>query len=194
MKLFNANVLLTILFVICYSVCHMNDDIQLLSSDSIVKCDKASRILLKVYEGYNASIKPIPRVNLVDTNILHTALFLIFYSVWHMNDDIQLLSIDFTIKCDKTSRILFKVCEGCNASINPIPRVKLVDTNVLLTILFVIFYSVCHMNDDVQLLSSDSIVKCDKASGILLKVYEGCNASMSPIPRVKLVDANKMRL
>jgi len=87
-----------------------------------------------------------------------------------MNDDVQLLSSDFTMKCDKTSRILFKVYEGCNASINPIPRVKLVDANILLTILFVIFYSLCHMNDDVQLLSSDSIVRCDKASGILFKV------------------------
>jgi nicotinamide riboside kinase len=172
----------------------MNDDVQLSSSDFTMKCDETSRILFEVYEGYNASINPIPRVKLVDTNILLTILFVIFYSVCHMNDDVQLLSSDFTTKCDKTSRILFKVYEGYNASINPIPRVKLVDTNVLLTILFVIFYSVCHMNDDVQLLSSDSIMKCDKASGILLKVYEGCNASMNPIPRVKLVDANKMRL
>ena len=107
-----------------------------------------------------------------------------------MNDDIQLLFSDFTTKCDKTSRILFKVYEGCNASINPIPRVKLVDTNILLTILFVIFYSVCHMNDDVQLLSSDFTMKCDKTSRILFKVYEGCNASINPILRVKLVDAN----
>jgi len=90
-----------------------------------------------------------------------------------MNDDVQLSSSDFTMKCDETSRILFQVYEGYNASINPIPRVKLVDTNILLTILFVIFYSVCHMNDDVQLSSSDFTTKCDKTSRILFKVYEG---------------------
>jgi nicotinamide riboside kinase len=98
-------------------------------------------------------------VKLVDTDILLTILFVIFYSVCHMNDDVQLLSSDFTMKCDKASRILFKIYEGHNASINPIPRVKLVDTNILLTILFVIFYSVRHMNDDIQLLSSDSTIK-----------------------------------
>jgi len=135
-KLVDTNILLTALFIIFYSLCQMFYDIQLSSSDFTIKCDKTSRILFKVYEGYNASTNPIPRVKLVDANILLTILFFISYSVCHMNDDVQLLSSDFTTKCDETSRILFKVYEGYNASINPIPRVKLVDTNILLTVHF----------------------------------------------------------
>ena len=46
------------------------------------------------------------------------------------------------------------------------------------------------MHDDIQVLSSDSTGKGDEASINACKVYEGCNASTNPIPRVKLVDTN----
>ena len=63
---------------------------------------------------------------------------------FHIVDDIQLLSSYSTTKCDKASRNPFKVYGGCNASINPIRRVKLVDANILLAIQCAIFYSVLH--------------------------------------------------
>ena len=50
----------------------------------------------------------------------------------------------------------------------------------------------CHMHDDIQLLSSDSMGKGDEASRNACKICEGCNASKNPIPRVKLVDTNQV--
>ena len=61
----------------------------------------------------------------------------------YMHDDIQLLSSDSTGKGDEASGNACKVHEGCNASTNPIPRVKPVDANIVLTVLFVVFCSVC---------------------------------------------------
>ena len=52
----------------------------------------------------------------------------------HMHDDIQLLSSDSSRKANEASRNECKLCKGCNASTNPIPRVKLVDNNLVQSI------------------------------------------------------------
>ena len=59
----------------------------------------------------------------------------------HTCDDNELSSSEVSRKASRNARISY---EGCNASTNPIPRVKLVDTNILLTIQCAIFYSVLH--------------------------------------------------
>ena len=51
--------------------------------------------------------------------------------VCHTHDDIQLLSSDSSRKANEASRNECKLCATCNASTNPISRVKLVDANLV---------------------------------------------------------------
>ena len=50
--------------------CYMHDNIQLSYSDSSRTASEASRNACKLYEGFSTSTNPIPRVKLVDTNLV----------------------------------------------------------------------------------------------------------------------------